>query len=313
MPELKSINPKIIIFGVVLAVVVFMASQSLFIVDQTEQGVVLRLGKYNRMVDPGLNFKIPFGIEKKFIVPTQTVLKEEFGFRTIDTYHSRTAYSERSFAQESSMLTGDLNIVEVEWIIQYKIADPVQWLFKVERPTRTIRDISQSIINQLIGDRGILDVIGAERGAIELQGQDMMNELFKKYELGVLVTTVKLQNIVPPEGEVQSAFEDVNKAIQDRSRLINEGKQAYNEQIPKANGEAEATIQQAKGYAVERINKADGDVARFKKVLTEYRRNPEVTRTRLYYEMYEEVFGVDASVELIDKNLSNFIPLKTMK
>ena len=250
MPELKSINPKIIIFGVVLAVVVFMASQSLFIVDQTEQGVVLRLGKYNRMVDPGLNFKIPFGIEKKFIVPTQTVLKEEFGFRTIDTYHSRTAYSERSFAQESSMLTGDLNIVEVEWIIQYKIADPVQWLFKVESPTRTIRDISQSIINQLIGDRGILDVIGRE-GPIELQGQDMMNELFKKYELGVLVTTVKLQNIVPPEGEVQSAFEDVNKAIQDRSRLINEGKQAYNEQIPKANGEAEATIQQAKGYAVE--------------------------------------------------------------
>jgi membrane protease subunit HflK len=166
------------------------------------------------------------------------------------------------------------------------------------------------VINELVGDRAIFDVIGAERANIEAQGQDMMNKLFNKYDLGIRVTTVKLQNIVPPAGPVQEAFEDVNKAIQDRSRLINEGQEAYNQAIPRAKGQAEQLIQEAEGYAINRVNRAEGDVARFARVLDEYSRNPGVTRTRLYYEMYEEVFKDAESVDLIDKNLQNFIPFK---
>ncbi len=301
------------LIGVAVVIAVFyIIISGFFIVDQSEQGVVLRFGRFNRVVEAGPNFKMPFGIEKSYLVPTQLVLKQEFGFRTTRSGFGATEYDTADFSDESVMLTGDLNIVDVEWIIQYKITDPKKWLFNVNDPIRTIRDISQSIVNLLVGDRAILDVIGTERSAIEILGQDMMNEIFNKYDLGISVTTVKLQNIVPPPGAVQNAFEDVNKAIQDRSRLINEGRQAYNEQIPKARGQAEAFIQEAKGYAIERVNRAQGDVARFVNVYREYRRNPEVTRTRLYFEMYESIFKEDENVDLIDRNLENFLPLKNL-
>lgn len=305
------VKPNVVIGILVFIFVFIILLTSVFSVDQKEQGVVLRFGRFNRLVEPGLHMKLPFGIERKFKVPTQMVLKEEFGFRT-EKAGVTTVYSELDYPNESIMLTGDLNIVDVEWIIQYRIADPVDWLFKVDNQRKTIRDISQSVINLLVGDRAILDVIGAERASIELQSQDMMNELFDKYELGIRVTAVKLQNIVPPVGAVQEAFEDVNKAIQDRSRLINEGKQAYNETIPRAKGEAEQRIQQAQGYAIQRVNRAEGDVARFQKVLEEYNRNPEVTRTRLYFEMFEDVFADAADTTLIDRNLDNFLPLKSL-
>lgn len=311
LPSGKVIKASVILGLIILVLVIIVASMSVFIVDQTEQTVVLRFGKFNRLTDPGLHFKLPFGIEQKYKVPTQVILKEEFGFRTLKS-GVETVYSDKDFPDEAIMLTGDLNIVDVEWIIQYRINDPIKWLFEVDNQNRTIRDISQSVVNLLVGDRGILDVIGSERASIEVNGQEMMNKLFDKYNLGIRVTTLKLQNIVPPVGTVQNAFEDVNKAIQDRSRLINEGKQAYNKEIPKAKGEAEAFVQQAKGYAIERVNKAEGDTVRFLNVLREYQRNPNVTRTRLYMEMYESVFSQNENTTLIDKNLKNFIPFKSI-
>jgi len=211
------------------------------------------------------------------------------------------------------MLTGDLNIVDVEWIIQYRIVEPKSWLFHVESKSQTIRDISQSVINQLVGDRTIFDVIGSERANIEVLAQEQMNQYFEKYGLGINVTTVKLQNIVPPKGEVQDAFEDVNKAIQDMERLINEGKEAYNKEIPKAQGDAARIIQISEGYAAERVNEAKGDIARFKSVFAEYRTTREVTRSRLYIEMIEDVFGAKEGTDLIDRNLNNFIPLKNLQ
>ena len=188
----------------------------------------------------------------------------------------------------------------------------MNWLFKVENQRKTIRDISQSVINLLIGDRTIFDVIGSERNHIEKKGQDMMNHFFKLYELGVRVTTVRLQDIVPPKGAVQDAFEDVNKSIQDLNRLINEGKEAYNNTIPKARGQAKQTIQAAEGYAAEKVNMAKGDVARFLAVYSEYRKSPKITRTRLYFEMIEQVFRETKDTDLIDKNLKNFIPFKPL-
>lgn len=307
----KNLSPKTIVVIIIVILIISIGFSSVFIVDQKEEAVVLLLGKFNRIQGPGLNFKLPFGIEKSYNIPTQMVLKQEFGFR-VEQPGVTTIFSGQDFPEESIMLTGDLNIVDVEWIIQYRISDPYKWLFKVEDQTKTIRDISQSTVNQLVGDRAILDVIGAERANIESSGQDMMNKLFTKYDLGIRITTVKLQNIVPPAGPVQNAFEDVNKAIQDRSRLINEGKEAYNAAIPRARGEAEKMVQEAEGYAVQRTNKAEGDVARFLKVLGEYNNNPEVTRTRLYYEMYEDVFKGDEGTDLIDKNLQNFIPFKPL-
>jgi membrane protease subunit HflK len=304
-------SPKAVIIVIVVVALIAIGLSSFFVVDQKEQGVVLLFGKFNRLVEPGLSFKLPFGIERNYNVPTQLVLKQEFGFRTVRPGVT-TVYSSQDFPDESIMLTGDLNIIDVEWIIQYQIVDPVKWLFEVEDQNKTIRDISQSMINLLVGDRAILDVIGPERANIELLSQEMMNELFDKYNLGIRVTTVKLQNIVPPEGAVQSAFEDVNKAIQDRSRLINEGKEAYNQSIPKAKGEAQQVVQESEGYATERVNRARGDVARFRAVLQEYNRNPQVTRNRLYLEMFEEVFRNADGTDLIDKNLQNFIPFKAL-
>jgi modulator of FtsH protease HflK len=306
------LTPALILIAVAVVVGLILLFSSFFMVDQKEEAVVLNFGKFSRMVGPGLHFKIPFGVEKNYNVPTQRILKEEFGFRTLSS-GVVTSYSGEDFSNESLMLTGDLNIVDVEWIIQYQIIDARAWLFNVDNEVKTIRDISQSVINMLVGDRTIFDVIGAERAAIEIQGQDLMNELYKTYGLGIRVTTVKLQNIVPPKGAVQDAFEDVNKAIQDRSRMINEGKEAYNQTIPKASGQAEQTIQEAQGYAASQVNKARGDVARFLSVLSEYRQAPDVVRTRLYYEMYDQVFGsAPEGTELVDKNLKNFLPLKNL-
>jgi membrane protease subunit HflK len=193
------------------------------------------------------------------------------------------------------MLTGDLNIVDVEWIIQYRITDPEAWLFNVTDREKTIRDTSQSVLNTLIGDRTILGVIGPDRQNIQDSAVSMMNDLFTKYELGIIVTQVQLQNIVPPEG-VQAAFEDVNKAIQDMNRLINEGREAYNAEIPKVQGQAEQTI----------------EIAQVDAVYAEYRKAPEITKKRLYYEMMEEIFQGQENIDLIDKSLQNVLPIKNI-
>jgi modulator of FtsH protease HflK len=209
------------------------------------------------------------------------------------------------------MLTGDLNIISVEWIIQYRITDPKAWLFNVSDKNKTIRDISQSVVNLLVGDRTILGVIGPERTAIQESAVQMMNNKFMEFGLGIRVTQVQLQNIVPPKG-VQDAFEDVNKAIQDMNRSVNEGKEAYNAEIPKARGQADQMKEVAQGYAAERVNKAKGDVARFNSVYAEYRKAPDVTRQRLYYEMVEDIFKGEKNVDLIDKRFTNFLPLKSL-
>jgi len=286
-----------------------LTTTSFFVVDQTENAVITRFGKYRETVAPGLHFKLPFGIDKSYNVPTKTIQTEQFGFRTVKG-GVQTTY-ENNMTGESTMLTGDLNIVDVEWIIQFRIDDPRAWLFNVHENVRTstIRDVSRSVINTLVGDRAILDVMGPERTAIESNAVTMMNAKLDEFGLGVRVTTVQLQNIVPPAG-VQSAFEDVNKAIQDMNRLINEGKEAYNTEIPKAAGQANQMLQVAEGYATERVNEAQGDVARFNAVYAEYRKAPEVTRKRLYLETMESLFSEDTGTTLVDKKLDNFLPLK---
>jgi modulator of FtsH protease HflK len=308
-PAIK-VTPAIVLIALAAVALLIVFSTSFIVVDQTERAVITTFGKFTKVAPPGLAFKWPFGIQKAYHVKTEVVQTEQFGFRTAKS-GVVTQYSEKEYPEESTMLTGDLNIVSVEWIIQYKITDPKAWLFNVSDRHKTIRDISQSVVNLLVGDRTILGVIGPERTAIQEAAVQMMNEKFTEFGLGINVTQVQLQNIVPPKG-VQDAFEDVNKAIQDMNRLVNEGKEAYNSEIPKAQGQAKQKIEVAQGYAAERVNEAKGDVARFNSVYEEYRKAPDVTRQRLYYEMVEDVFKGEKGVQLIDRKFSNFLPLKNL-
>ena len=291
------------------ALSVILAFFSVTVIATTDNGIVTRFGKYNRTLQPGLQLVIPL-VERVYHIPVTTVQKEEFGFRT--TMASDRSQYRNNILSESSMLTGDLNIADVEWIIQYRIVEPRQWLFGVLERKQTIRDISRSVINTLVGDRAILEIMSSERSAIETIALNAMNENFKQLGLGISVNAVKLQNIVPPAG-VQDAFEDVNKAIQDMNRFINEGKEAYNSEIPKAQGEADRQLQIAEGYAAERVNRAKGDVARFNSVYEEYRRSPKVTRDRLYLETMEDIFGAETKPVLIDGKLDNVLPIKTLE
>ena len=304
------LTPGRIVWIFVLVVGLIGASTCFFKVDETEQAVITRFGKYYTTLGPGLQFKLPFGIDKSYNVPVKVLQTEQFGFQSLKS-GVRNEYK-NNIVDESTMLTGDLNIVDVEWIIQYRIVDPSSWLFNVKDRRQTIRDISRSAINALVGDRAILDIMGQERTSIENLATENMNVKFKELGLGINVTAVKLQNIVPPEG-VQDAFEDVNKATQDMNRFINEGKEAYNAEIPKAQGEADRQIQIAEGYAAERVNMAKGDVARFNAVYEEYKRSPEVTKERIYLETMNEIFGSETKPSLIDGELENLVPIKNLK
>jgi len=303
--NIGKLSPRIIVIIISGILLLIILATSVFIVDQTEQAVITRFGRFIGIKDPGLQFKLPFGIDRNYTVNVRTIQTQEFGFRTMRG-GSSPAYSNQS--NESVMLTGDLNIVDVEWIIQYRVVDPKAWVFNVQERTETIRDVSRSVINMLVGDRAIMDIMGIERSAIEAEALVLMNDTFNEYVIGINVINVRLQNVTPPSG-VQEAFEDVNRAIQDRERLINEGQQSYNEAIPRARGDADRLVQEARGYALERVNRANGDVARFNSVYQEYTRAPDVTRQRLYYEMIEEVFMNEDGMTIIDRNLSNFLPL----
>ena len=310
-----SVTPRLIIILIIVAIVGFIAFNAFYFVDQTEEAVVLTFGKYSRSVGPGLQFKIPF-VEESYIVPTRIVQTMDFGFRPANTGvfglggNLNDAGQPVSYKNESTMLTGDLNIVDITWIIQYRITDPRQWLFNLDAKEKTIRDITQSVVNQQVGDRAILDILGTDRLSIESNATAMINSLFRKYNIGVFITNVQLKDIMPPAGAVKKSFDDVNVAFQDMNRLINEGQQNYNQQIPKASGEAQQMIQEAEGYAAERVNNAIGDVARFNSVLAVYRQSPRVTRERIYLETMQKIFSNSGDTDLIDKKLSNFLPLK---
>lgn len=307
--KVRTLKGKSIFFLVVLGIIAIGALSGFYIVDETEQAVVTRFGKYIDTVNPGVHLKLPFGIDKNYNIPVTSLLSKQYGFRTVKA--GRNNDYRNNITEESTMLTGDLNLVNVEWVILYQIENPKDWLFSVQERENTIDDVSRSVINTLIGDRAILDVIGKARSPIQESAIVMMNENFDRLHLGIRVTDVQLQNIVAPD-VVQEAFEDVNKAIQDMNRYINEGKEAYNKEIPKAQGEADRQIQIAEGYASERINRAKGDVAKFNAVYDEYRRSPKVTRERIYLETMEEIFGGNVKPELIDGKLKNVLPIKDL-
>jgi membrane protease subunit HflK len=296
-----------VVLGIVVLVLI-LAGTSVFMVDQTERGVVTTFGRFTRIAEPGLHTKWPFGIQRVINVATEVVNEEQFGFRTEKSdVVSRYDESVRPIA----MLTGDLNVVQLEWIVQYKIVDPQAWLFNVQDRHKLIRDVSQSVVNQLVGDASFADITTSARVRIEGEALELMNASYKSFGMGINVIAVKFQNVEMPEA-IKEAFSDVSNAKTDLIRLINEGKEAYNAVIPKAQGEAAMILRQAEGYAAERVNKAQGEVARFLSVYEEYRKAPQSTRERLYYEMVEEVFAGERGTVLIDKGLDSFLGLKNL-
>jgi membrane protease subunit HflK len=269
-------------------------------------GVVLRFGKYVRTADPGLHVKMPFA-EQVIKVPVQRQLKQEFGFRTQDPA-VRTTYAERDFNDESMMLTGDLNVAIVEWIVQYRVSDPYQFLFKVRNPEETFRAMNEAVMREVVGDRTVTEVLTIGRQEIETRVETQLQGMAKQYELGITLDQIVLQDVNPPN-PVKPSWDAVNQAQQQRDRLINEARAEYNKVVPRAKGEAEQTILQAQGYALDRVNRAQGDSARFKSIHDSYRKAPDVTRRRMYLETMGRVLPNIGGKVFLDKDAKGILPL----
>ena len=283
---------------------------SLFQIGPEEVGVITRFGKYVRKVEPGLNLKIPI-IERLYKVAVERQQKEEFGFRTTQP-GIKSEYTKVGTADESLMLTGDLNLADVEWIVQYRIIDPYSYLFRVREPVITLRDISEACMREIVGDRTVNEVLTVGRAEIAMSVHQKIQALCTEYSLGIRIEQVVLQDVNPPD-PVKDAFNDVNQAQQERETLINQARSEYNKVIPKAKGQAEETIQRAEGYATERVNNALGESARFNALYYEYVKAPEVTKRRIYLETMEEVIPKLGHKIITDESGNNVLPLLQMQ
>jgi modulator of FtsH protease HflK len=282
-----------------------------FTIGPEEVGVILRFGKYVRTVNPGLNFKLPFWIETQTKVPVERQLKEEFGFRTVDS-GTRSRYSDESFQEESLMLTGDLNAAEVEWIVQFRIADPYKFLFKVRKTVNTFRDMNEAVMREVVGDRSVNEVLTVGRVEIANTVSEKLQLLCDQYETGIKIDQVVLQDVTPPD-QVKPAFNEVNEAQQEREKLINEARSEYNKVIPKAKGDAQKMIEEAKGYGIKRVNEAKGDASKFNSIYREFSKAPEVTRQRIYLETMNEVLQKVGRKLITDESTTGILPLFDLK
>ena len=290
--------------------IAFLVMASVYTVDANENAVVSRFGKYNSTEGPGLHFKIPLidSVEK---VKVDYQYKQEFGFRTLRS-GVKSQFSTRGYEGESWMLTGDLKIAEVKWVVQYKIKDAKNYLFNVKNVENTIFDVSEAAVRMMIGDRSFIEVLQSEREAVAIQARKYMQDLLDNYHCGISIQLVQLQGVVPPE-PVSDSFNEVNRAKQEQETLINEAKQAYNQKIFLVEGQAEKTITEANGYAIERTNQAEGDVALFESILLEYNKAPQITRDRLYLETMEYVLSNNKNKIIVDKDIENLVPFLNQK
>jgi membrane protease subunit HflK len=300
-------GPIVIVIAVVVALILL--GTVWFTVQPEETGIVQRFGKVVRTAGPGLHFKLPYGIETIRTVPTARVLKEEFGFRTVATVPGRrTQYTgNQAYKNESLMLTGDLNVIDVQWIIQYRIEDPIRFLFHVRDTPKTIRDITEAVMRRVVGNRLGSDVLTVRRVEVSSEAKVEIQKILTDYETGVRLVTVELQDVTPPDA-VKPAFNEVNEARQDRERTINQAQEQANKEIPKARGVAAQSISQAEGYALERVNRASGEANRFNAILDEYTRAPEVTRRRLYLESLSSFLAEMKGVYIVDTEQKALVP-----
>lgn len=298
---------KLIVFGILTLLIVM---NGFFTVKTEEVGIITRFGKFSREVESGLKFKMPF-IEKVYLVPVENQQKIEFGFKTTKADTRSSFYKGEVEKEVALMLTGDLNLADVEWVIQYRVDNPKNYLFSVRDPKSTLQDISEATMRQIVGDRTVHEVITIGRTQMNIEVKDLLQKICKDYSLGIKIEQVVLQSINPPE-PVKSAFDAVNKAEQEQQTLINVANKARNMIIPKAKGEAEGTIQKAEGYAAERINRAKGEATRFSSLYMEYIKAPEVTKRRIYLETMASVLPKLGNKIITDQKGNSVLPLLQM-
>ncbi len=280
-----------------------------YTVQPEEEAVVKRFGKVIAIVGPGPHFKLPFGIDRAVAVPTARVLKEEFGFRSIATSSDRTQYQKDArHRDESLMLTGDLKVIDVEWVVQYRISDPDKFLHVSREPQVALRDISEAVMRRIVGNSLGSDVLTEKRAEVALAARIELQEILTRFDLGLQVSAIELQDVTPPE-PVKPAFNEVNQAEQERERLVNEAETRRNQVIPRAEGQAKQVIAQAQGYAAERTNAARGEAERFTAILAEYRDVPKVTRQRMYLEMIDKVLPKAGQIIIMEEGGNAPLPL----
>jgi membrane protease subunit HflK len=289
-----------------ILLLIVLAWTSYYTIPAESEGIVLRFGKYILKVPPGLHFKLPFGIDNVIEVPTQRQLKLEFGLVTPGYTHPDQVGKEPE--KEKSMVTGDLNAALVEWVVQYRITEPETYLFAVRNPGLTLRDLSESVMREVVGDRTVDEIITIGRQEIEESVLDRLRELAGRYRVGVSVNQVQLKNVNPPE-PVQPSFNEVNRAQQDRENAINLANGEYNKAVPRARGEADQKIRAAEGYRFKRINEAEGDAAAFSAVLEQYIKAPEITRARLYLETLGDVLPEAKQSIIVDESVQQILPM----
>ncbi len=305
--DLKGVIRTLIIIVIISVVMVLFGGikSTFFTINPEEQGIVLRFGKVHRTVDPGLHFKWPFSIERLERVSVERQLKEEFGFRTRRT-DVRSQYSKAGFDGESLMLTGDLNSADVEWVVQYRISDPIKYLFNVRNVEDTFRDINEATMREIIGDRSVDEVITWGKEEINTEVRLKLQEICDQYGTGITIQAVLLQNVNAPP-PVQPSWNEVNAAEQEKDKLVNQAKAKYNSIIPKAKGEAERKVKEAEGYAIERVNRAIGESSKFDQVYLEYRKAPKITRQRIYLETMAEIIPKAGKKVIVDKSEQGLI------
>jgi membrane protease subunit HflK len=304
--QLEGVKPVFLTTALLVLVILIILWSSWYTVQPEETAVVQRFGRVQRSAGPGLHFKLPLGIETVRHVPTARVLKEEFGFRSVAAGR-QTRSAGGDYSNESLMLTGDLNVIDVQWIVQFRVEDPVRFLFKVREQRETFRDIAEAVMRRVVGNRLGSDVLTLGRVAIATEVREEMQKILSEYETGIRLVTVELQDVTPPD-PVKPAFNEVNEARQDLERMVNQAQEQANKVIPRASGEAKQSIAEAEGYATERVNQARGDASRFTAVLAEYQRVPEVTRRRLYLEAMSEVLSDAKTVYIVDSEQRALIP-----
>src|SRR5438477_5332172 len=295
---------------IITAAVVFLGLvvvwSSFYTVPAESEAVVLRFGRFLKIAEPGLSFKIPLGVDDYTLVQTRRQLKLEFGFYT--SGYTNPDQPCREQVEEKSMVTGDLNAALVEWVVQYRIDDPKEYLFDVRNPSQTLRDLSEAAMREVIGDRTVDEVITIGRQDIEISALTRMQELAQRYKLGIRIDQVQLKNVNPPK-QVQASFNEVNRAQQDRENAINIANGNYNEAVPKAKGQADQTIRGAEGYQFKRVNEAEGDVASFNAMLEQFTKAPEITRMRLYLETMGDVLPQVGNKIIIDDSMRQLLPI----
>jgi len=301
-------SPKLIYYGSLIALILWGLLTSFYTVDISEEGVVTRFGKYERTTSSGMHYKIPFGVESVTKVQSKRILQEEFGFRTKDVRGAATTYDKSRYTPESLMLTGDLNVADVEWILQFRISDPWKFLFHARDVDRNIRDVSMSIMRRVVGDRLVGDVLTTGRVEIADQAKLLTQEVLDQYDMGIKVEKIILQGVNPPE-KVKPAFNEVNAAKQEQEQSINLAEREYNKVIPEARGQAERIVADAEGYAIDIVNRAAGNATQFEEVSKAYKKAPAITKKRLYLDTMEHVFSRIDKFTVVDSQLKGVLPI----